>query len=47
MEKKGKALNYLAFGAGDIYGGASYFILSTFTMYYLINVVGMHPILAG
>jgi len=40
-------LNYLAYGAGDIYGGGSYFILSTFTMYYLINVVGMHPILAG
>ncbi|MCP4751461.1 MAG: MFS transporter [Proteobacteria bacterium] len=40
-------LNYLAYGAGDIYGGGAYFILSTFTMYYLINVVGLSPLLAG
>ena len=40
-------LNYLAYGAGDIYGGGAYFILSTFTMFYLINVVGMSPLLAG
>ncbi|MBW1814302.1 MAG: MFS transporter [Deltaproteobacteria bacterium] len=39
--------NYLAYGAGDIYGGGAYFILSTFTMFYLINVVGMNPLLAG
>ncbi len=40
-------LNYLAYGAGDIYGGGSYFIISTFTMFYLINVAGLSPILAG
>jgi len=47
QRRKPGVLNYLAYGAGDIYGGGSYFILSTFTMYYLINVVGMHPVLAG
>ena len=45
--RKPGILNYMAYGAGDIYGGGAYFILSTFTMYYLINVVGMHPVLAG
>jgi len=28
-------LNYMAYGAGDIYGGGAYFILSTFTMSYI------------
>jgi len=45
--RKPGILNYMAYGAGDIYGGGAYFILSTFTMYYLINVVGMQPVLAG
>ncbi len=39
--------NYLAYGAGDLYGGGAFFIVTTFSMYYLVNVVGMHPVLAG
>lgn len=39
--------NYLAYGAGDLYGGGAFFIVTTFSMYYLINVIGMHPVLAG
>jgi len=45
--RKMKIRNYIAYGAGDIYGGGAYFILSTFTMFYLVNVVGMNPLLAG
>ncbi len=40
-------LNHMAYGGGDIYGGGSYFIVSTFAMFYLVNVVGMPPLLAG
>ena len=39
--------NYLAYGAGDLYGGGAFFIVTTFSMFYLVNVVGMHPVLAG
>lgn len=38
---------YLAYGAGDIYGGGCFFIVTTFSMYYLVNVIGLHPALAG
>jgi len=37
----------LAYGAGDLYGGGIFFLVTTFCMYYLINVVGLHPFLAG
>lgn len=49
MEKRKKLswLNYLAYGAGDLYGGGSFFIVTTFSMYYLVNVIGLHPVLAG
>ena len=39
--------NYVAYGAGDLYGGGAFFIVTTFAMYYFVNVVGMHPVLAG
>lgn len=45
--KKIGFLNYLAYGAGDLYGGGAFFIVTTFSMYYLVNVIGMHPVLAG
>ncbi|UTC62269.1 MFS transporter [Treponema sp. OMZ 788] len=38
---------YLAYGAADLYGGGCFFIVTTFSMYYLVNVVGLHPVLAG
>ncbi len=45
--KKLRLRNYLAYGAGDLYGGGAFFIVTTFSMYYLVNVVGMKPIFAG
>lgn len=46
-ERPLKTINCVAYGVGDIYGGGSFFIVSTFAMYYLVAVVGMSPILAG
>jgi oligogalacturonide transporter len=42
-----KTRNCVAYGIGDMYGGGSFFIVSTFAMYYLIAVVGMNPVFAG
>lgn len=42
-----KIRNCIAYGVGDLYGGGSFFIISTFAMYYLIAIVGMNPLLAG
>lgn len=39
--------NYLAYGVGDLFGGGAFFIVTTYMLYYLINVVGLNPILAG
>lgn len=47
QERKIKIWNYIAYGAGDLYGGGAFFLVTTFSMYYLINVIGMHPVLAG
>lgn len=46
-ERKVSLRTYLAYGAADLYGGGSFFIVTTFAMYYLVNVVGLHPVLAG
>jgi oligogalacturonide transporter len=46
-ERPLKKRNYLAYGLGDLYGGGSFFIISTFSMYFLITVVGLNPVLAG
>ena len=42
-----KRKNYIAYGLGDLYGGGSFFLISTFSMYFLVSVVGMNPLLAG
>jgi len=47
LPRKIRIGNYLAYGAGDLYGGGAFFIVTTFSMFYLVNVVGMHPVLAG
>ena len=46
-ERKMTWRTYLAYGAGDLYGGGCFFIVTTFSMYYLVNVIGLHPALAG
>lgn len=40
-------MNYLAYGAGDLFGGGAFFIVTTYMLFYLINVVGLNPVLAG
>jgi len=47
MERQVKFKNLLAYGIGDIYGGGSFFIISTLFLFYLTQVVGIHPIQAG
>ncbi|NCC65131.1 MAG: MFS transporter [Spirochaetia bacterium] len=42
-----KVRNYVAYGLGDLYGGGSFFLISTFSMYFLVSIVGLNPILAG
>ena len=42
-----KTRNLIAYGMGDLYGGGSFFLISTFAMYYLITVVGLSPLLAA
>jgi oligogalacturonide transporter len=46
-ERELKAFNYIAYGLGDLYGGGSFFIISTFSMFFLVTVVGLNPVLAG
>ena len=46
-ERKMTWRTYLAYGGGDLYGGGCFFIVTTFSMYYLVNVIGVHPALAG
>ncbi|UTC66426.1 MULTISPECIES: MFS transporter [unclassified Treponema] len=46
-QKKMTWRTYLAYGAADLYGGGCFFIVTTFAMYYLVNVIGLHPVLAG
>ncbi len=47
MERQVKFKNILAYGIGDIYGGGSFFIISTLFLFFLTQVVGLHPIRAG
>ena len=42
-----KKRNYISYGLGDLYGGGSFFLISTFSMYFLVSIVGMNPLLAG
>lgn len=45
--RKVRFINQLAYGIGDIYGGGSFFLISTFSMFFFINVAGLSPMLAG
>ncbi len=47
MERQVKLRNLLAYGIGDIYGGGSFFIISTLFLFFLTQVVGLHPVRAG
>ncbi len=42
-----KTRNCVAYGMGDMYGGGSFFIVSTFSLFFLINVAGLNPLIAG
>lgn len=46
-QKKIRFYNRLAYAVGDFYGGGGFFIVSTFTMFFLINVAGLSPLAAG
>jgi oligogalacturonide transporter len=46
-DRKLRTRNCVAYGLGDLYGGGAFLLVSTFTMYYLVAVVGMNPLLAG
>lgn len=37
----------ISYGMGDLYGGGSFLIISTLFMYFLTDVVGLSPFLAG
>ena len=37
----------LSYGCGDLYGGGSFLLISTLFMFYLTDVIGMAPALAG
>jgi len=39
--------NLIAYGSGDIYGGGGFFIVGMFFLFYLTEVVGLSPALAG
>ncbi len=45
--RKVRFINQVAYGIGDIYGGGSFFLISTFSMFFFINVAGLSPVLAG
>lgn len=47
QSRKIKVRNQIAYGIGDLYGGGSFFLVSTFAMYYLITVVGLSPLMAA
>ncbi len=50
MNKTEKTLSWpvrLAYGVGDFYGGSSVTVISLLYLFFLTNVVGLQPILAG
>lgn len=50
MEKSARSLTWkvrIAYGIGDFYGGSSITIISLLYLFFLTNVVGLQPILAG
>ncbi len=47
QERKVTMKTLLAYGSGDIYGGGSFLIISTLFIFFLSNVVGLSPAMAG
>ncbi|MDY0289463.1 MAG: glycoside-pentoside-hexuronide (GPH):cation symporter [Sphaerochaeta sp.] len=47
QERKVTTKTLLAYGSGDIYGGGSFLIISTLFIFFLSNVVGLSPAVAG
>nr|WP_319776402.1 glycoside-pentoside-hexuronide (GPH):cation symporter [uncultured Sphaerochaeta sp.] len=47
QERKVTTKTLLAYGSGDIYGGGSFLIISTLFIFFLSNVVGLSPAMAG
>lgn len=50
MEEQKKRIgigSLVAYGMGDMYGGGSFLIISTLFIYFLTDVVGLSPLLAG
>lgn len=46
-ERKPKLWNYLSYGVGDFLGGGSFILIGTLFMFFMTEVVGMAPFLAG
>ena len=46
-ERKVTTRTLLSYGCGDIYGGGSFLIISTLFIFFLSNVVGLSPAIAG
>jgi oligogalacturonide transporter len=42
-----KVRNLVAYGLGDVFGGGSFLIINMFFLFFLTEVVGLSPILAG
>ena len=42
-----KRRNILLYGLGDIYGGGAFIVIGTLFMFYMTEVIGLSPILAG
>ncbi len=47
MERKVRFRNLLCYGVGDLYGGGSFFIVGTMSMFYLVAVAGLSPLWAA
>ncbi|MDP3177484.1 MAG: MFS transporter [Spirochaetaceae bacterium] len=47
IERPVRLRNVLGYGIGDIYGGGAFLIVGMFFMFFLTEVVGMSPALAG
>ncbi len=47
VERPVRAVNAIAYGIGDLYGGGSFFLVGSLAMFYLVAVVGLSPLWAG
>ena len=46
-ERVVKPLNLMAYGLGDLYGGGSFLLIGMLFLFFLTEVVGLSPVLAG